>query len=264
MEIDLTPKQDAAWDDRENPDFTRYLDDGGSRSGKSFINALWLLAEAERFPNAKILVCRKHYNHVISTIWGDTFLPLVRNLPGWTYTLSPRVTASHSGGGQIVFEGLDNKDRIDKVLGDEYTHEFINESTQCDWEMIQTLLTRLSRHATDANGQEVKRSLFLDCNPKSPRHWLHRVGVEQVDPDTLEPLPDAEKWCRRHWTPFDNPNLPADYIATLEALPASCVNVCLRVFGAIRRALCTICSGKMFTYMITRPTVTSNGPRLRA
>ena len=215
----LTNKQTKAWLDFRSPVYTRYLHDGGARSGKTFLIALWLLSEAEKYPNAKILLCRKHYNHCVSTIWTDTLLPLLRVMPGWTYTLSPTITATHVEGGQLLIAGLDNSERVDKLLGDEYTHIFINEATQCGWSMIQTLLTRLARNAVDAEGKEVKRQLILDCNPKSPRHWLHRVGVEQKDPDTLEPIPDASKWVRRHWTPLDNPHLADDYIETLKALP---------------------------------------------
>ena len=84
---------------------------------------------------------------------------------------------------------------------------------------MQTLVTRLARNAWDIDGNECKRMIILDCNPKGPRHWLHRVGVEHVDPETLEPLTDAGKWSRLHWTPYDNPHLPADYLDALRALP---------------------------------------------
>jgi phage terminase large subunit len=117
-------------------------------------------------------------------------------------------------GSTIVLAGLDDEDRVDKILGSEYLNIFLNEATQISWPTVQMALTRLSQPLP---GNPIHR-LILDCNPKNQRHWLHRAGVQHLDPDSDKPLPDVATWARLHWTPYDNPYLPADYMHTLESL----------------------------------------------
>jgi phage terminase large subunit len=116
------------------------------------------------------------------------------------------------GGSIIRVDGLDDQDRVDKILGTEYDHIFFNEATQLSWGTINTVLTRLARSTVP-----VRKAIF-DCNPKNQRHWLYKAGVLRIDPETGAPLTDAGTWARQHWTPYDNPHLPADAMQTLEAM----------------------------------------------
>lgn len=59
--------------------------------------------------------------------------------------------------------------------------------------------------------------LIVDCNPRGPRHWVHRVGIENVHPETMLALPDRSLWYRLNWTPLDNPYLSEDVIRTYSA-----------------------------------------------
>jgi phage terminase large subunit len=120
----------------------------------------------------------------------------------------------HVNGSMIRVDGLDDQDRVDKILGTEYGHIFFNESTQLSWPTVTTVLTRLAQNVPGL----VARKAIFDCNPKSQRHWLYKVGVMNVDPDTGHKLLDADTWYRQSFTPYDNPYLPADALATLESL----------------------------------------------
>ncbi len=215
---ELTQKQREAWRLLEDEKYRRYIFDGGARSGKTDGTIAWLIYQASRFPGARILVARWRLDHARTTLWN---LTLKKLLPpgccGARYLEAP-MECRFPNGSVIRVGGLDDAERVDKILGDEYLHIFINEATQVSWETVAKVLTRLSQSIPGA-----VRKLILDCNPKGPRHWLHQVGVQHIlpDPDSRKavPLPDASAWARLHWTPYDNPYLPEDAIRTLEALP---------------------------------------------
>ena len=213
----LTPKQKTAWGLLEDPRYRRYLFDGGARSGKTDLTLAWLVAQATAFPGARILVARLHLDHARTTLWN---LSLKKLLPpcGMVQYQEQTLECRFANGSVIRVGGLDDAERVDKILGDEYLHVFINEATQVTWDTVTKVMTRLSQQVPGA-----VRKLILDCNPKGPRHWLHQVGVEHVLPNDgsgeAQPLPDAGVWARLSWTPYDNPHLPPDTIRTLEALP---------------------------------------------
>lgn len=214
----LTDKQKVAWALLEDPRYRRYLFDGGARSGKTDGTIAWLVYQAVRFPGARILIARRHLDHARTTIWNLTLKKLLPSgCNGVRYVEQP-LEARFPNGSVIRIGGLDDAERVDKILGDEYLHVFINEATQISWDTVTKVLTRLSQNIPGA-----VRKLIMDCNPKGPRHWLHQVGVQHIIPGNdlreCRPLPDAEVWARLSWTPYDNPYLPADTIRTLEALP---------------------------------------------
>lgn len=215
----LFPKQKRGWALLEDPALRRILFDGGARSGKTDVILVWLIKEALSRPGARVLVARWRLDHARTTIWN---LSLKKILPpgtcGARYHEST-LEARFPNGSMIRVGGLDDAERVDKILGDEYLHIFINEATQVSWDTVTKVLTRLSQNIPGA-----ARKLILDCNPKGPLHWLHQVGVQNILPSGADareqkPLPDAATWARLSWTPYDNPYLPADTIATLEALP---------------------------------------------
>jgi len=214
----LTPKQKESWALLENPQYRRYLFDGGARSGKTDGTIAWLVYQAQKFAGARILIARYRLDHARTTIWNLTMKKLLPpGCSGARYLEAP-LECRFPNGSVIRVGGLDDAERVDKILGDEYLHIFINEATQISWETVTKVLTRLSQNIPGAI-----RKLILDCNPKGPRHWLHQVGVQHIEPSSdmrkAKPLDDSGAWARMHWTPYDNPYLPEDTIRTLEALP---------------------------------------------
>lgn len=208
----LTSKQARAWFDLlENPSLRRLLFDGGARSTKTVLICLWLTVQAATYPGSLILMARKHRDHARKSLWDDTLRKILRGQRGFKMRDSD-MEVDCPGGSIIRVDGLDDAARVDKILGTEYNHIFFNEASQMSWETVTTVLTRLARAGTP-----VRKAIF-DCNPKNQRHWLYKAGVLHVDPDTGEPLKDAAVWGRQHWTPYDNPHLPPDAMATLEAL----------------------------------------------
>jgi phage terminase large subunit len=158
-----------------------------------------------------ILLARKCRDHAKDSIYNDTLRKILMGRREWRFRDSD-LEIHHRNGSVLRCGGLDDKDRVDKVLGTEYDHIFFNEATQLTWPTVTTVLTRLARSTVP-----IRKAIF-DCNPKNQRHWLYKAGVLQVDPDTGMALSDAALWRRQHWTPYDNPHLPADALATLESL----------------------------------------------
>jgi phage terminase large subunit len=212
--LDLTEKQSAAWlTILENPAIRRVLFDGGARSTKTVLICAWLLTQERLYAGARILCARKHRNAAENSLWNETFRGLLRDRHEFRmYDSDMEIKCKN--GSVLRVDGLDDQDRVDKVLGTEYAHIFFNEATQLSWATVQTVLSRL---AQPVQGLPARKAIF-DCNPKSQRHWLYKAGVLHVDPEKGTPLADAATWARQHWTPYDNPHLPPDALATLENL----------------------------------------------
>jgi len=222
MGLKLHEKQKLGWKLLTDPKRTRILFDGGSRSGKTALIIEYLVKRAFQFPRSRQLIARKCRAHAKTSIWGDTVKQyLAGNIPRRFYKLQEtELSAVFFNGSQIVIGGLDDAERTEKILGNEYITVFLNEATQLSWETVQMAMTRLAQRCTDASGRFAVPKLILDCNPRGPRHWLHYVGVRQLDPSSEEPLPDAAKWARLNWSAYDNKgHLPPEYLAALESLP---------------------------------------------
>lgn len=216
--LNLTPKQSRAWVEfLDRPELSRVLFDGGARSGKTLIILAWMASVAMRYPGARMLAARKNLAHAKQTTWRILCQVLLR-VAGWQRRDSD-LEFRYRNGSVIRVDGLDDQERVEKILSDEYLVVFVNEATQTTWHTLTTILTRLSQTIREA--PNAPRKLLLDCNPKHRRHWLYKVGIERVDPEKNEPLPDRELWGRLNWSAFDNPHLPPDYLATLQALPAT-------------------------------------------
>lgn len=121
-------------------------------------------------------------------------------------------------GSEVWFGGLDDKERVEKILGKEYATIYPNETSQIAYETILTLRTRLAQNITKVNGQRLPLKAYYDLNPVGRSHWTHREFVEGVRPDNGLPLPAGTRaWVQMN--PADNPNLPPEYLEELETLP---------------------------------------------
>lgn len=196
---------------------SKFLLYGGSRSGKSFIIIYSMLVIACRFPGSRHLICRYRFNHVKNSIWLDTLkkvlktcfpaLPVKWNNQDYFITLP--------NGSEIWIGGLDDKDRSEKILGMEFLTVFVNEASQISYEAFTTLLTRLAQNIEGA-----RNFLFVDCNPPSKKHWLHKIFVEHIEPETNVSLSFVDQYGVLKMNPADNiDNISKEYISLLESLP---------------------------------------------
>lgn len=222
MGLKLHEKQKIGWKLLTDPSKTRILFDGGSRSGKTALLIEYLVKRAFQFPRSRQLIARKCRAHAKTSIWNDTVKQyLARFIPRKFYKLQEtELSVVFWNGSQIVIGGLDDAERTEKILGNEYITVFLNEATQLSWETVQMAMTRLAQRCPDATGRFAVPKLILDCNPRGPRHWLHYIGVRHVNPIDEKPLSDVAKWARLNWSAYDNKaHLPPEYLTALESLP---------------------------------------------
>src|SRR3990167_6068810 len=94
---------------------------GGSRSGKTFLFVRGICMRAIKAPKSRHAILRFRFNHCKQSIVFDTF-PKVMALafPDVSYELNRSDWfATLQGGSEIWFGGLDDKERTEKVLGNE-------------------------------------------------------------------------------------------------------------------------------------------------
>jgi len=119
-------------------------------------------------------------------------------------------------GSQIWFGGLDDKERTEKVLGNEYSTIFLNECSQIGLAARNTVITRLAKNC----GLALKS--YLDCNPPVSTHWTHRLFIEKREATSpYANIKNPQAYAHLPMNPIDNAvNLPASYRNELQALPA--------------------------------------------
>ncbi len=189
--------------------------EGGSRSGKSFIVVRNLIFRALKYPNTRHLIVRFRFNHVKQSIWYGTIQDVMKvAFPHINYTENKTDWfIKFDNGSEIWIGGTDDKERIEKILGNEYATIFINEASQIPYETYETLKTRLNPP------KGVPAKMFIDYNPPSKKHWGYLIFHEHKNPETLADLKHPERYGFIRMNPVDNlDNLNESYIETLESL----------------------------------------------
>lgn len=184
---------------------------GGSRSGKTFELCRTLLLLA-LIAGGRYAIFRQHFNSVRTSVFMDT-IPTVLKIcfsgqsvilnKSDTYFLCPAT------GGEIWGLGLDDKERVDKILGKEFTAIYFNECSEISFHAIETAMTRVSQKT---NGIR-RNKIFYDCNPPTKNHWTYKLFIQKVHPETRLALPNPDDYVSIKINPEDNlENLPKDYI----------------------------------------------------
>lgn len=204
---------------------------GGSRSGKTFLHVRNIVFRALKAPNSHHCILRFRFNHLKASVILGTF-PKVMKLcfPGVQYTLSKTDWyVLFPNGAELWFGGLDDKERVEKILGQEYSTMLFNEASQIPKASRDTALTRLAELAEtvtmDSKGEEVtgilKPRAFYDCNPTNKNHWTYREFIQKCDPETRIPFADPTDYAYFKMNPEDNAiNLTDGYLKTLGNLNA--------------------------------------------
>lgn len=224
--MNLTHKQEAARKILSGP-AQHVMLFGGSRSGKTFLLVRQVVVRALKAPRSRHAILRFRFNHVKASIVLDTF-PKVMDLcfPGEPYNMDKTDWYATLGDeSQIWFGGLDDKERTEKILGQEYATIFLNECSQIPQNSRDMATTRLAQQADQVFGDKVcpplKPRMLYDANPPSKAHWTYRLFVQGIDPETKKPLANPNDFICFQMNPEDNAeNLAPGYIETLKALSA--------------------------------------------
>ena len=191
---------------------------GGARSGKTFLLVRQVLVRAIKAPGSRHAIVRYRGNAAHASIWLDT-LPKVVALCFPQVKLKPHQKDGFfevPNGSEIWVGGLDEKERVEKILGQEFASIFFNECSQIPYSSVIIARTRL---AQNVGGLALRA--YYDLNPTGKTHWTNRQFGEHRDPATLKPLVEPDQYRRMFLNPRDNAeNLPKGYIESeLESLP---------------------------------------------
>ncbi len=190
---------------------------GGTRSGKTFLIMRAIVVRALRGRGSRHAVLRFRANTARASIALDT-------LPTVMKTCFPGVGLKEHrqdgyfelpNGSQIWIGGLDEKIRVEKILGLEFATVFLNEASQIPY---QSALMAMSRCAQVVEG--VKQRNIVDLNPPGKSHWTNQLFGEKRDPVSMAPLADPEQYARAFLNPGDNAhNLSDEFLADLQNKP---------------------------------------------
>ena len=191
---------------------------GGARSAKTTIIARQLFVRGLKRPSRHLII-RQHFNHARTSLWYDTVpkmlamcfpgLEVHENKTDWFWWFNAR---DRAGTSEVWLGGLDSKERVDKVLGNEYSTVAFNEVSQMSFDGVTTMHSRVAENS----GLSLRR--FYDENPTTKKSWSHRMFLEGIDPDSGLP----HKWdtAKLQVNPIHNAeNLPAELLVDLQNMP---------------------------------------------
>lgn len=204
---------------------------GGSRSGKTFLLIRAIIQRAINAPGSRHAIFRFRFNHAKTSIWADT-LPKVLKLCFPTLRVRFDKTDFYlelPNGSQIWIAGLDDKERVEKILGAEYATLYFNESSQIPWGSIEMAMSRLAQKVAlapeiaKATGRAwLALKAYFDCNPPSKLHWSFQLFRSKLKPGTKEAVSDPDNYVEMKINPDDNrDNLPEEYFEVLDGMSAA-------------------------------------------
>jgi len=226
MAFKPTPKQDEATALIAGP-ARHILLEGGSRSAKTFEMCWAIATRAMMAPGSRHCILRYRFNHVITSIWYDTFPKMMKICyPGVKYEENKsNWFISLPGGSEIWFGGLDDKERTDKILGNEYATMGFNECSQMNFNAVETALSRLAQRVDykDARTGETKTlrlKAIYDQNPGNKGHFTYQIwhkGLMPEGADKGKPLRNPENYAKLLMNPVDNQeNIAPEYLEEME------------------------------------------------
>lgn len=191
----------------ENPNALLY---GGARSGKTALVVYYLIFCAMQFRGLRVLITRRYATDIRASIWNDTLQKVPRLLElelGKDYkTNEQQMAMDFPNGSTIVCAGLDDKERVDKILGQEYGIIYVNESQDVPFTTVDLIMTRLAQLVVG-----FRNRFICDLNPTSIEHWTYKMWFEGVSPLTGAPI--KGKYGKIQMNPHDNvENLGEGYI----------------------------------------------------
>jgi phage terminase large subunit-like protein len=219
VSFELTPAQDRAMDMLIS-DARHCALGGGSRSGKTFLLVRAVVIRALKAPESRHALFRFRFNAIKASIIYDT-LPKVLKL---CFPQLPSVESMLNksdwflklpNGSEIWFGGLDDAERVEKILGQEYATIYFNECSQIPWHSVETALTRLAQNTNGA----LALKAYYDFNPPSKVHWTFLRFVEKKNPESKQPEKNPHLFGFYLINRADNKNnLAPEYLEFLDGL----------------------------------------------
>lgn len=191
---------------------------GGSRSGKTFLLCRSIVVRAHKFPATRHIILRQRANAVRNSIFLDTMPKVFRTcFPEMQFkeekSLQRWILPWNDS--EIWTAGLDDNERVEKILGTEYATIYFNECSQIPFASIETALSRLAQTCDDPS---FRQRCYYDLNPTGNRHWTYRQFIEHRHPITLRAFKNPEQYQWIRLNPSDNAeNLSDEYLMELQS-----------------------------------------------
>jgi predicted phage terminase large subunit-like protein len=196
---------------------------GGSRSGKTFFICYAILTRAIKAPNSRHVIFRRHAVSAKQSIGKDT-MPKVAAMAYPDLALKWHEQDGYfklPNGSEIWIAGLDDKERVDKVLGREFATIYINEASEVPLTSYMVVMTRLAQVVNQVNGEQLPLRCYVDLNPTTAAHWTYQMWVLGIHPDGGKPIErHGDDYRYIVVNPSDNAeNLDAGYLRDLANMP---------------------------------------------
>lgn len=190
---------------------------GGSRSGKTFFICYAIATRAIKAPGSRHAIFRRHAVSVKQSIGKDTFKKVMElAYPEYKYKWKEQDGYfEFENGSEIWLAGLDDKERVDKVLGREFVTLYFNEASEIAYDSYAVALSRLAQVVYDVSGKKMQARCYVDLNPTTNAHWTYKLWILNTDPETGGKV-DAEDYAHIVVNPVDNAeNLDEAYLKSL-------------------------------------------------
>lgn len=150
-----------------NTDKKIVVEQGGTRSGKTYNILLWIIFEYCTNNNNKIItICRKSFPSLRATVMRD-FITILQEYKCYSETFHNKSNSEYNLFGNLVeFISLDQPQ---KVRGRKRDLLFVNEGNELYYEDMQQLLFR------------TQDRIVLDFNPSDEYHWIYDKIIPRND-----------------------------------------------------------------------------------
>lgn len=185
---------------------------GGAGSSKTWTLAHVVCLRALLLNGSRHLCLRKRFEHAKVSLWNSIKEMINAEWPGLYDQIRPNRsggswTLTFPNGSEVHVGGMDDNERIEKWLGSEWATIYVNEASEVADEKDVDLVSSRLRQKIDG-----RHLLLLDMNPPAKSHWSYKRYIEDAD--------KVKGRAAFKINPIDvQENLPASYIARLEALP---------------------------------------------
>lgn len=217
MSFKWTAKQEQAWPFIKDDAVSDVFLYGGGRSAKTFLLVSAVIARALKDPESRHVIVRSVFTDVKNSIAYQTFPDVMDKVFGgvrWHLNKQDfTISFGKKGRPQIWLCGVENNERVEKVLGLGLNTIFINEISQIGYKTFCTLATRLAN-----KGKKYGNKILLDANPPAQFHWSYKRYILGEEPTDGTPL-DTKSFRVLKMNPYDNPNISSEYIPRLSTLP---------------------------------------------
>ena len=165
LDIQATTVFERNWEAFHNPKIKAIINQGGSRSSKTYSIMQILILIALTIPKQKISVVRKSFPSLRGSVMRD-WKEIMMNWDIYDENDHQKTehTYTYPNGSTIEFFSLDDSQ---KVRGKKHTHLYLNEGNEIDFESWMQLKMRC------------EGKVFIDYNPSSLEHWCYDLIKEE-------------------------------------------------------------------------------------